>query len=484
MLTSEPDSAAQPDTPPAKTSPRYRYLKYSLLVLLLIVVFLFWKWDDLLLAMTPGLDAEAQQKIVAELEPLGIKSEQDAETGEIVKVFFPPQRTFTDDILLKLAGFDSLKELQIEDGPFTNQGLKVVRTMPNLERVFAGGTAITDSGLADLTRCPKLRILNLDRCTEISKEGWTQLKHFPNLQSLSVHDCEFGEEGAEAIAKHGALLEVRLSGAQHINKQAMSHIASIPGLQVFTLYSSRMKDESFVELAAATQLRMLEIDYCSNLTDKSMEAIGQLKKLQLLNMMGCQKISDDGLAMISGLEDMESLNIYLTGTTSSGLKHLQNMHQIKRIRFNALNATDEDIEPLANFLHLEGLYLPGADISDEALKPLQSLKELNTISLGGNQQFTGEGLKYLTGSKGVDKVVLANIPVGNDAILILQEFPELKQLVLRDVLVDDQAIPQLAKLESLEQIQLIFTGITRDEAKRLDELLPNCNVAFFQKQNP
>ncbi|MCA9039699.1 MAG: hypothetical protein KDA65_05055 [Planctomycetaceae bacterium] len=471
-------------TSPKPASPARRRILPLFVMGILILSgggYIFWNWSDLMLALAPSLTAEEQQQIAAELEPQGVKFVKDEQTGKIIEVEFTARRAINDEHLLKLSGFDSIVKLQVSDCAFTDEGFGVVRTMPELEELFAGGTAIGDAGLAALTHCPKLRVLYLDGCEEITPEGFAQLNKFPKLEYLSLNYCLFGEEGATALANHPSLRELYLTGGELLNKTAMTQIGSIPNLNVFSLYTSRIQDDEFAELRGAKNLQVLEIDYCSNLSDSSMKTISQLSKLQKLNIMGCQKITDEGLAIISGLTELQELNLYLSGTSQSCLKHLAQLQKLEQVRFNARDATDEDIKYLANFPHLQELQLPGAKVSDDGLQPLSGLTELQVITLGGNEIFTGAGLKHLSSAKEVKKIVLMKLPVENEAIKLLNQFPELNSLFLRDVLIDDRSVPDLSKLESLRLLHIHYTNMTSRGISRLKKALPQCEINYLPK---
>lgn len=88
-----------------------------------------------------------------------------------------------------LAAARSLRHLALTDGNVTDDGLRQVATLPQIETLLLDGTAgITDDGVSALSTMKQLRTLRLNR-TPVTDAALTRLAALRRLESLDLTGC-------------------------------------------------------------------------------------------------------------------------------------------------------------------------------------------------------------------------------------------------------------------------------------------------------
>lgn len=89
----------------------------------------------------------------------------------------------------RLAAAKSLRHLALTDGQLTDDGLRKVATLPQIETLLLDGTAgITDDGVGALSTMKQLRTLRLNR-TPVTGLALTRLAALRRLESLDLTGC-------------------------------------------------------------------------------------------------------------------------------------------------------------------------------------------------------------------------------------------------------------------------------------------------------
>jgi hypothetical protein len=180
----------------------------------------------------------------------------DAHGGEIESLYLE-NTAVTDAGLASLSKFPRLKNFEIRNdvrkagktGPLiTDAGMAHLKGLTQLQSLNVSYTSVTDAGLDSIDDLPYLMSLYLGG-TDVKGVGISRLKSLPKLALLDLHATPFGEEGLKA-----------LSGATD--------------LQILTLQQVRLNPESLPLLKAIPRLREVDITGCGFLD----EEVADLKK--------------------------------------------------------------------------------------------------------------------------------------------------------------------------------------------------------------
>ena len=107
--------------------------------------------------------------------------------------------------LVRLSVAKSLKDLNIYDRSFGDDGLKGIGGLTNLERIDLYHTAVTGNGIAELGKITALRHLDLGLCSRIEDVDLHWILSLNNLEYLRLEETQVGDRALESIKGHRTL---------------------------------------------------------------------------------------------------------------------------------------------------------------------------------------------------------------------------------------------------------------------------------------
>lgn len=114
--------------------------------------------------------------------------------------------------------------------------------------------------------------------------------------------------------------------------------------------------------------------------------------------------------------------------------------------------------------------------TDEAMKVFSDLPDVVSVYVDGFQ-LTDEGLRQLASVTDLQNLCIENAPnLSSESMSILRHFRKLKMLTITDVPIDGDCIKHIENSTSLRQVVFCNTRLTKEDEKRLRNLLPNATV--------
>ena len=141
-----------------------------------------------------------------------------------------------DATLLTLQGQSSIQSLQLEGETLTDRGLASVASLTGLEELSLWmGYGITEKGVADLARLPRLRVVFLTS-TELSDAAIDHLAGLPALEELTVEGSHFTDQSLQSLAQAKRLRTLELSSeTPTITDAGLRHLEGLPNLERVSL---------------------------------------------------------------------------------------------------------------------------------------------------------------------------------------------------------------------------------------------------------
>ena len=179
---------------------------------------------------------------------------------------------------------------------FTDEGLKEVAKLKQLEALYLDGTKTTDAGLKEVAKLQKLTHLFLGD-TQITDEGLKEVAKLKQLEELNLYDCT------------------------KTTDTGLKEVAKLQNLERLSLALTKITDEGLKDVAKLQNLSTLGLDR-TQITDAGLKEVAKLPNLKEL-VLGNTQITDEGLKDVAKLQKLESLNLYGTKVTKAGADELE-----------------------------------------------------------------------------------------------------------------------------------------------------------------
>jgi serine/threonine protein kinase len=267
-------------------------------------------------------------------------------------------------------------------------------------RVHEEATEEDFARLAVLHDFPRLIVLNLSRCKQLTDAGHQPLKGLTNLQERDLYWYDrWTNAGLVHLKGLTNLQELDLGGCEQLADAGLRHLRGLTALQKLNLSAcERLTDAGLVHLTGLTALQWLSLRECERLTDAGLVHLTGLTNLQELDLYGCAHLSDAGLVHLEGLTNLQSLNLYgCRRLTDAGLAHLKGLTNLKDLNLYGCEwLTDVGLVHLKALTNLRELDLGACErLTDAGLVHLKGLTALQSLRLLQCAQLTDAGVASL-----------------------------------------------------------------------------------------
>jgi Leucine-rich repeat (LRR) protein len=281
-------------------------------------------------------------KALPEIHTLGLRRNEKL-SDNAIKLFvdFPKLHTlrilyngFSSASLFDLGNLKAIKILDLRALPVDDTALMFIGDLETLEEIHIRSGSVTNTGLKELARCPKLKILELQD-TSVSAGSAEIFKEMKSLRSLRIFRAE--KFGAEATAELGILtdletLELRGVGGSNEALLALKPLVQLktvefselpnvdsatvidvlkcyPKLDRINIFGIPVDDTVASFLATVPTLRSVSLP-ATAITDKRLDALTALTELTLLDIHGNkERITLEGARVISKFSNLRRLII-------------------------------------------------------------------------------------------------------------------------------------------------------------------------------
>lgn len=138
----------------------------------------------------------------------------------------------TDDDLRRLSELPQLQSLTLGGTKITDAGMDHLKTLTSLEGLYLDDTKVTDSGLSSITGLTKLKNLWLDN-TAVSDGGMVHLKNMTELRSLYLRNTNVTDAGLEHLRHLQQLYYLHLPGTK-VTKEGIDRLHEVlPNCRIY-----------------------------------------------------------------------------------------------------------------------------------------------------------------------------------------------------------------------------------------------------------
>lgn len=223
--------------------------------------------------------------------------------GKVVSVYWRASdpgasvRRLSDE--LRLPGNGSEEVLELRNQQITEDDLKLIASKPRLKRLLLEDVSITDDGLKCLAGLDDLEWLGIYATLaktlhkpQITDAGLLHLGHLSKLRTLGLIGDPITDAGLEHLRLLPNLQRLQLNGTQ-VSGAGLRHLTKLKWL---SLNSTPITDEGLRNLQDMTELDSLYLDGTA-ITDAGLDHLTHLQKLRVLKLHGT-KVTAEGVAAL------------------------------------------------------------------------------------------------------------------------------------------------------------------------------------------
>ena len=338
----------------------------------------------------------------------------------------------TDSALSRLADLGHVTHLRTEGSGVTDQGLKHLARMPQLQELELGGqnSSITDQGLDALCHLPNLHRFQACWTPGISDLGIAALSHCDQLEDVNLLGTHTGDGAIRALMGKRNLRYFR-SGRQVTD-------AGLALLQHFPVFKTwHGGDVSYGLMRADAKPNHLLID---------------------------GPFTDAGLAELRSLEGLFALTFFwhCPSFTSRGLRPLQQLANLGFLGCQDNHSDDEAMRHIAGFPRLRMLMGQGSVATDAGFEALSRSQTIEYIWGRTCPNLTGRGFSALASMPALRGIAVSCKNVDDNSLARLPEFPALREFMPMDV--PDAGFRHIGRCQNLEALWCMYCRDTGDAA--------------------
>lgn len=388
----------------------------------------------------------------------------------------------------------------------TDEGLKHLADIPELDNLYVSGGGVTDKGVEQLASLKKLSGLSFGACPQVTGSGFAKLTDLP-IRNLDIGNTAAGTDSVKHLDKIKLLRSVTFGPSVSAKAVAefkknhsdgyISHNTeySSPALKARTQGRPLTKDE----LAALEELKKTGISYYNYGETKSIswyrmdekelpeirKLFARLKGASINNISVSTELASEEWQWICGLPNLKNLRLEslagISDTDFAGLGKsvqltklemkggeklsptafacLAKLGKLTELKFENVPCGVQGIAGISQIEQLQQLTLNGCSLTDADLKPLSSATAITMLNLSRNPKVTGEFLKGFAKNETLSQLDLSETGCTDAGIAGVSALQGLTNLNLQKTQVTDAGLVHLKGLSKLRYLLLPQKGI-------------------------
>lgn len=282
------------------------------------------------------------------------------------------------------------------------------------------------------------------------------LKALPGLTEVHLERCDLGDDDIAGLADLKAVKKLMLISGGRVTAKGLAHLKGMADLEA------------------------LHIEFAGGVGDDAMDLIAGLPKLRAFTVRRSE-VTNAGVAKLAKSKTVESLSI--TGREKldgAAFKDLADMPRLRELHLDEFWATDDELAELARCSGLEVLTWNqsgfGEKFTAAGLARLAGLKKLRHFAYEGNKKSPAKGLADWDLGR-FEVLDLGGMKFSNDDLKMLGAATACKRLTVPYYDVTADGLKHLTGLKGLDQLTLPSkTEIPADKVEELRKALPGVLV--------
>ena len=374
-------------------------------------------------ATAQAADVEAARK---RIEALGRSTVAPKEGALLTDIVIQDGSSLTADDIALFGKLSDLKKLQIFNCRALDDDMVGKLTgLKGLTSLALTNTVLNDVSVTAISKAfPDLVDLDLSSNTNMTKGVVKILSTMPKLQRLTLVQNRIDDIGAQRLEKLQELRALDLRGNMEAGDMALEVVGLLPKLSGFKHRSTAVNDSGMESLAKSQTIESLLIQDFA-ITDQSGPHLAKLGKLSQLEVFRCQGFGTEGVLALKGMgltrltlrdlpnvddramevfDDLPKLRrLYLhelASVSDSGLSHLANLKSLELLDiWSVPQMTDATLDVILALPNLKELTIRTTGVTDAAVDKILAKTSLTSLTFKENGSVTPEAAKKLSSRK-------------------------------------------------------------------------------------
>lgn len=178
----------------------------------------------------------------------------------------------TDSGMAHLSRLVELEHLNVSNSSIGDAGLAHMKGLVHLKQLWLGNTKVSDAGIAHLEGLSSLESLLLTK-TAVGDAGLAHLRRLKDLRELRLGWTRVTDAGMRHLGQLHGLVDLYLDSTA-VGDAGLTHLTELPHLAILLLSKTEVTDAGLDRLAGLTHLSFLALDE----TQVTIAGIGRIRK--------------------------------------------------------------------------------------------------------------------------------------------------------------------------------------------------------------
>ena len=213
-----------------------------------------------------------------------------------------------DDTLLFVSRLENLEEIRIRSETVTNSGIEQLQKCKKLKIIELQDASISFGCAENFKEMENLRFLRLFRCPQFGAEAISELGVLTNLETLELRDMSCSNEALQSLKPLTQLTTVEFSELKGVDSATVIEVLrSYPKLESIRMFAMPIDDSVAEFLATVPGLKSVALP-ATGITDKGLDALTALQNLATLDIHGNKElITPQGAKVLSKFKNLRRL---------------------------------------------------------------------------------------------------------------------------------------------------------------------------------
>lgn len=149
--------------------------------------------------------------------------------------------------LSKVLKFQNLRRLEVGGTDFSDNGLRVLAKLPNLEAIAVDHTRTNGGFLVDFASSKKLKLLVLNH-NDLDHKYLKELPNFPQLHWLDLGNCHIRDEDTAYLTKCTELETLKLDDNNDITDKCLTNLKQLKHLDKLLIENTKITNKGLLAL--------------------------------------------------------------------------------------------------------------------------------------------------------------------------------------------------------------------------------------------